>query len=218
MPDDMRDSGLFRVSLLQSVAELEDFSTQESVNFTWPADAIRYYNYGLQTGIVQPFLREDMALMTANRPVVRSVFLGALNGVRNRILDLALELERAAPEAGQPGADAEIAGRAERVVNNYNFYASSNVAISSSNVEQNMHVTPGDVDSLMNALRATGVTETQLAELRTAIAEDEAEVGGQRPAKPGGKVRGWLVRTSMQVGTGAAGSAIGDAITQFFGG
>ncbi len=216
LPSDTRDA-LFTISLTRSIAEIETLAAQESVNLGWSADAVQYYNHGIATGKVLRVVREDMVLVTGSRPVSRQTFIGVLDAVRNRVLDLALELERVAPAAGEPDATAETRGQVASVVNNYHFYGSSNVAISSSNVEQTITVQKGDEESLMRMLATAGVTADELADLRTALAQDREEAGGENPPKPGARVRRWLATNSLAVGVGAAGNLISGAIMAFFG-
>ncbi|WP_341717680.1 hypothetical protein QQG74_28220 [Micromonospora sp. FIMYZ51] len=217
-PEDMRKSALFEVGFTQPVAELEELASKESVNMGWSADAVEYYNWGVAQGKIRRIMHPGMGLVNASRPFPRQIFVGILDAVRNRVLDLALELERVAPEAGQPDAHQDSRDRAAQVMNTYNFYGSSNnVAIESSSFSQVVNVTPGDEPSLVRALEAAGVSEASIQELRTALEEDRREAGGDHPREPGARVRGWLARTTTQVGVGAAGGLITEAVKAFLG-
>jgi hypothetical protein len=203
--------------VLQPVAEVEQLSTQGAVRLAWTADAVRYYNWGVSAGEVEPIVTGDMALVTVVRPVSSTVFVGVLDAVRTRILDLALELERAAPAAGQPGAASEqLRHQVAQVVNTYNFYGPSNVAIESTDVTQIVAPpSPGDADGLLRFLGAAGVSPDQLLELRTALDDDRRD--DERDQEPGRwvRVRAWFAAASTDVTTGALGGVLGTAATAF---
>ena len=92
-PEDLRDGALFNFWFRQPVAEIEDMTRSDSINFPWPPDAVLYYNYSLRSGRIKRIVREDMSLATATRPVARQYFAAIVDAVRNRVLDLCLELE-----------------------------------------------------------------------------------------------------------------------------
>jgi hypothetical protein len=217
-PEDMRESSLFVLRLFQPVAEIEEMAKQDHVDLAWPADAMRYYNYGIRTGIIKRVLQDDMALATAHRPLSRQVWIGVVDAVRNRILDLALELERVAPEAGQIDAPDQIRESVATVTNTYNFYGSSNVVVNSSDFKQSIKVERGDEDSLIDALRALGVNDAAISDLQAAIAADRDEAGGALQRKPGSRVRAWMAQASTQFGTGAAANLVAEAVKAFFSG
>jgi hypothetical protein len=50
--------------------------------------------------LVQPTVYEGMQCIAAWRVVPRAMFVGVVDGVRNRLLDLVLELERQVPGSG----------------------------------------------------------------------------------------------------------------------
>jgi hypothetical protein len=217
-PADMRDSVLFRLWLLNPIAEIEEMAAKDFVEIAWPADAVRFYNYGVHTGSIQRIVRDDMALAVAKRPIPRQIFIGVMDAVRTRVLDLALELEKVAPAAGQPDAPVEAKGEAANVINTYNFYASSNVAIASRDVTQKTGLPAmGDEKALVEFLRAAGVGSDDLEALQAALDNDRADAGGEHPGQPGGRVAEWLGRVSTQVGSGAAGGLIVEAVKAFFG-
>lgn len=218
-PADMRE-GLFDVRFTQSAAELEELAKQDVIQLSWPPDGVLLYNRGVELGVIQRIVRDDMLLAQVVRPVDRSVVLGVLDAVRNRILDLALELEAVAPEAGTQGATEQVKQAAQQVVNNYNFHgAGSNIAIGSSNFTQTIGLpAAGDLEGLVRYLAAIGIAPAHLVELETALAED-AEAQESGPDGP--RVRKWLARATSAVGTelvatGTATLAI-EALKAFFG-
>lgn len=216
-PEDMRESHLFNLTLAQGIAEIEDFAQGDHVNMTWPADAIRYYNWAINNGQIQRAVSEDMSLTAVTRPVPRSVFVGVIDAVRNRVLDLALELDRVAPQAGQPDATSQARQEAASVINNYNFGSASNVAIGSQHVAQTVSLPAlGDRAGLLQYLGAAGVEPHLLVDLGEAIDADASE-GNVLTEDFGPRVKIWLQGVSTQVGTGVATSLILVALKSFFG-
>lgn len=219
-PEDMRDSPLFKVWMIYPIAELEDLVSQEYVKTPWPADAINHYNWGVQNGKIQPTARSGMVLVGATRTLPRQLFVGVLDAVRNRALDLALELEKVVPEAGEPGATQETRDRAGQVINNYTFHGNnSNIAISSSRVSQTVTLpNSGDEAGLMRYLAAVGVAPQELVQLGEALAEDRAVAGGIDPPSAGARVRLWAGQAATAIGAGAGGDLVFEAIKAYFGG
>lgn len=143
---------------------------QGSVTIAWPADALRLYNWGVSKGEIRPVVMEGMVLATAIRPMEGTVFVGMLDAVRTRVLDLALELEQVAPSAGQRESSSSEKRRAENAINNFNFYASSNVAVSGQDFTQNLNLPGlGDVEGLLSYLQSAGLSAERLNELRLVI-------------------------------------------------
>jgi hypothetical protein len=214
-PEELRESA-FKVTLLDPIAEIEILSKQESVNFGWDADVVSTYNHLVEKGKIIRIVRGDMILVNAARPIPRQVLAGAVEAVKDRILDVALELEKVAPEAGQQDAPPGTNDRAERVVNHFNLYGTSNIAVSSSDFSQVVNIRTGDEDSLIRRLEEIGVPADQLDELRVALAEDRKESGGQHPSAPGRRVSAWVGRAALAIGTGSAGGLITEAVKAFF--
>ena len=192
---------------------------KDSVQLTWPADGVRYYNYGIQQGTISPIVQGGMVLAQVIRPVSAHVFVGVLDAVRNKVLDLALELEQAAPAAGQPDAPADTNSHAAQIINNYSFQGSSNVAIHSSDVTQTVQLPrPGDAKALLRYLGAAGVPPEGLIRLQEALQADQTDREGGGHTGRWERTRAWLSVAATDVGTGATGGAIGSAAAAFLGG
>lgn len=125
-------------------------------------------------------------------------------------------LERVAPDVGQPDATQEIKAQAAHILQTFNLYGTANFAINSSDFTQSINVLPGDEESLIRALRATGIEDDKIRDLRQALKEDKAEAGDSKQVKPGPKVSGWLGNMVMDLGTNAAASGIVELIKSFF--
>jgi hypothetical protein len=209
---------LFALWLKNPIAEIETWASQESINIAWPPDAVQYYNHGVRSGTIQRIMRDDMVLTGANRPVMASVFVGVIDAVRTRILELALEIEKVAPSAGQPGVPADVKGQAAQVVSNYNFYGTSNVAINSRDVTQTVQLPKvGDEEGLLRYLGAAGVHPENLVALRDALAADRSESEPGNQPNRWSRTRAWFARASTDVGTNAIGGAITAAGEAFLG-
>ena len=218
-PPELREGHLFKIWLCGPVAEIEQMASSESTTFSWPPDGERYYNHAVQKGEVTRVVREDLILAQVVRPLARQYVVGALDTVRTRILDLALELETVAPAAGQPEASNMDRDHARQIINNYNFLGSaSNVAIGREVVQFVGLPQAGDQDSLVRYLAAVGVHPRDLVELEQAIEADSREQSPDESSGPGRRVRNWLGRAATDVGTGASGGLIVEAVNAFFGG
>lgn len=217
-PEDLRDGPLFQLHLYHSIAEVEHMASEGTTQIVWPQDAVRYYNIGVASGRIQPTVNADMSLVQAIRPYARQVFVGVVDAVRTRTLDLALELERVAPQAGEPGAPSDSRDQAQQVVSTYNFYGStSNVAIGSSHVTQTVELPGvGDEAALLRYLAAAGTAPSDLVHLQAALAEDRAEAGGSHPAQPGSRVRKWMTQVGTSITTGAVSGFVVDAALKAF--
>ena len=134
------------------------------------------YHHLIRTGEISPVVQPTMVLAEVHYTVPATTFLGIMDTVRNKVLDLALELEHVAPLAGQPDTPAEQQDPAAAVINNH-FHAASNVAIGSAGTSQVVLGVPaaGDVDALLRYLGGAGLPPAQLHELAEVIAADQAE-------------------------------------------
>ncbi len=213
-PEGMRRSA-FDVELRNPIAELEEMAKSPASTVGWPADMVQFYNSLVAQGVIQRFLRDDFVLAQVQQPLPAHMVVGVLDAVRTRALDVALELEREAPSAGEPAASAEVRERASTIINNY-FNAPSNIAIQSPGSQ--LTVPPpaaGDVDGLIAFLSAAGLSPLQLRGLSDAVAEDGAN--GSASTGRWERVRAWFGAAMTDVGTGAAGSALAAAAAGFLG-
>jgi AbiTii len=86
--------GLFRVGFTRPIAAYEDMLRHDAVEFRemWEHDVVL---------LVQPTVFEGMQCIAAWRVLSRDMLVRVVDGVRNRLLDLVLELERQVPGAGE---------------------------------------------------------------------------------------------------------------------
>jgi hypothetical protein len=209
--------GLFRLELREPVATVESMAADDQVTIAWSADMVGSYNGWVEAGKVRPvFTGGGARLVGAKSHISRHLLAGALDGVRNRILDLALQLEKVVPEAGQPSTPEAEQFLAGKVINNY-FYASSNLAIDSVGVKQGVKPpAKGDIEGLVSFLQETGLTSDLLSELRIAAKADEEDQGDGRGRWT--RVRAWVARVATDAGTEAIGGAVVAGAIGFLGG
>jgi hypothetical protein len=139
-----------------------------------------------------------------------------LDAVRNRILDFALALGKIAPDAGEDQSHVEV----QRVTQIFNTTVHGSVGVVGTANNSVVNVTTNDWSALAQFLVSNGVAQTDVEELHAAvIAEPNAEAGkwGPRVSKWIGKMVGKAADGSWQVGLGAAGNLLAQALTAFYG-
>lgn len=95
----MEAGDLFEVQLREPVATIESMATEEQhVTLAWNADMVGFYNSFVRAGKVRPIFEGGMNPVGAKMHVSRHLLAGALDGVRNRILDLTLQEMGLTPE------------------------------------------------------------------------------------------------------------------------
>jgi AbiTii len=222
--------GLFRVSFTGPIATYEDLLRHDAVEFRemWDHDVVL---------LVQPTVFEGMQCIAAWRVVSRAMFVGTVDGVRNRLLDLVLELERQVPGAGDvpssslPTSKEQLnqiiqntiyAGRFSMSDQSINVHGTAgNIAGGQGNVVQqgNAQITQqgADLASLLPALRAA------VRELGDHLPPDQVEAADElvdsieeeagRPELRQGRIRGLLQGlTGIASAAGPAAAAVIDAV------
>lgn len=211
-------AALFTVQMMQSVTELEDLAGADTdPGVAWDPQHVGVYNTWIDKGQV-PHL-EGFSLVSARRVIPRSFIKGVLNTIRNKALDLALELQRANPEAGTLNgptvAEPPIASAVVNVTNNI-FGNSNNVAVGDAAL-QHSHVIANDVESLLRAARDVGLRDEGLDALRDAASAASAE----RPSRLAAvldRVRTGAFTLAAGIGADVAANALEPLLTQFLGG
>jgi hypothetical protein len=220
--------GLFRIRFSAPIASYEDAVQHEAVEFRepWPYDTVL---------LVQPEVFEGMHCTAAWRVVYRGTYIGIIDAVRNRLLDLVLELERQVPEAGEvpstslPARNEQITQIVEQAIfvgevtmdqSIHSQGTIGNLAGGQGNVIQqgDAHITQGaDLASLLPALRAT------VQELGTHLATDQVDAADElvdsleeetsRSHPRLGRLRGFLQGLAgIAHGAGEAGAGVIDAV------
>jgi hypothetical protein len=213
-PEDYRDGMLFNVAFPQPIAEIEDLaSAKDGIRITWPANAIAVVNGLMMSGRMRP-IYEGMGLTQAWHSIGTHQLIGIVDAVRNRILDLALTIERVSPETGQPNAP-PLPDETRQVVITNIYGNSTNVAVASADFTQVVHVATGDAAALARALDSVGVPAEQIESLFEAL-----EADGPVHDEMGPNTKNWLgnlMAGAAQLGIGAAGGVIAEAIAHYLG-
>jgi hypothetical protein len=214
-PEDWRDSGLFNISFRESIAELEELSRTDegAIKALWSADVVAYTNSLLMQGKVN--LYDGLGLQSAWRIIPKTMVVAIIDTVRNRVLDLALTLERSNPDAGQVNAQPIPATVARNVINIITS-SSPNIAVDSSNFTQTAMVVQGSREALDKQLTELGVPEPDIERLHEALESDGGPVNGEL----GPETSRWLarlLRRAESLGIESAGGVIAALISQFLG-
>lgn len=169
-------------------------------------------------------MQDEIGRLYPTRTIARNQIASILDVVRTTVLQWSLKLE----QEGILGSgisfsknEQEIAARTMHVkIENFQGILGD---VTGSNVTQNlaMHVQKGDIDALMTALRNSGVSSDDLAELQLDLASEPT------PPASGGfgpKVSAWVGKMmskaasgSWQIAVSAAGKLLGSAIGSYYG-
>jgi hypothetical protein len=225
LPVAVRDSHAFKVSFLQPIIELEELvdrpPADTKLGSPWPADWVALINRGISDGNIQ--LVPMHRLSSAHRVVTSGQVRGVIDNVRTRVLNLALDLEKLEPNAGEPDTKAPDQAAVTNVVNNI-IYGSANLAIGSTNFDQTTSALRGNLRGLLDAVKDAGLSQGEVDELGASIRDDEAEAGAGLLGEPGPRVRDFLGRQALRaggvagkVGIGATGAVVAGLVKAYFG-
>lgn len=171
------------VVLRQPIVAYETSSQQDEATaiFEWPADLVAIYQ--------RKFI-EGYTLTRAWLEIPNSTFPSLLDTVRNRVLRFALDLK---DDLGHVGDDIDALPRdkVDRQVICNIFGGNNVVAASAQNFTQigTVTVEKGDAEGLRSALKKIDVADSDIAELQTALAEDNQSAA---PSTLGERTRAWL--------------------------
>jgi hypothetical protein len=181
---------LFEVSFYRPVAELEHLidGDKQILTSPWTGNEIVIANRLARQGKVAT--PADYSYATAHRRVPQELIISAVESVRNRILDLALELEQVAPELNNPDVNLQknreqVSAAFHTVIYTNNAYVGTNTTSQS---QFNMQVTPGDIESLGRFL--DGISELRNADKDELIrAADAAKSQGPEAIEEDGPLQ-----------------------------
>ena len=195
---------LFTADFRTSVAELEELvAANEQVLYSpWPANTVAIIDSLLTPGV--HLGNGFQSVISVKQQISRGMLVAVLSSIRDRILDLALELEKIHPDIAGPAEPTTRVQQIQTVI----AIVHGNAAIGSSDFEQLVQLqVPQTRDELHEQLRKLGVSGDELNELDEAIDEDAKASG--KPSV-GAKVGGWL-KKHAEKGTTAAAGALGTA-------
>jgi hypothetical protein len=189
---------LFHHRFLQGVAHYEaiiaDRSKDGELRVHWPGNALLKYATRVYEG---------MTAMSAMQQLSPAIITGLLDGVRNRLLELALEVERENPDAGEApiGSQPVPPAQVERIVQNVLVYGGQNTIAGGQVSQQVQQITTGPGwDDIRRELEAAGVPTADVADLRDALdSDDEATAAGEL----GPATQSWIGRIAGKIATGA---------------
>lgn len=183
----------------------------------WSPDVIMAVGSDIYTG---------MQCLGAWRSLSRGKLDALVDAVRNRVLVFVLGIQAEAPDAGEvaSGGDRPIAeDRVTQIFNTTVYGTVGNVAVGSSHFSQESEVgvVKGDIGSLKAYLTSQGVSESDLAQLESALNEDgdideKGALGERVKAWIGDMV--WKAQTGVgQVSASIAGGILANAIWAYYG-
>lgn len=213
VPDNMADA--FQVTFRDPLATLEALSAEDGKHeLAWdPWQVITYDQLAKSGKVPHP---DGFNLWSAGQGIPRAALRGIIDTVRNKLLDMALELESAAPEAGSRGgptvAEEPVAKAVSQIVVNI-YGAGASVAVGG---EVHQTVNQGDLEGLLGAARNLGLDNIALGDLEEAVTSDEQE----RPSKVKAmvtKVASGGYRLAGTVAAGAAGDLLAGLVSSYLG-
>jgi len=195
--------------LRQPISEIAAMAASKSeFKAPWPQElAVKYGAKGYHRG---------GQCIGAWRVIAHTALVGVVESVRNRVLEFALRIEDAAPDAGDTPAGDPLPIPQEKITQIFNTYVvgnSNNVAVGGSHVCQDAHagIAPGDLSSLVNYLRELGIPADQVEGLQRAT---------QSGSDPRSAAEGLLGKLAISTATGATTTVItlaAKAVAQYFG-
>jgi hypothetical protein len=175
VPEELRDN-LFGVQFEESVAAYESLlsSGEQMFQVPWPADAI---------ALLAGEFYERMNCLSAWRVISRSSIEHVLDAVRNRVLTLALELEKENPDAGEglSGSEPIPQGRLNQIFNTTVQGSVGAFAAGSQDFTQTVEqvVPTGDTSALRQTLERLGVSAEDVDALDEALDRDRNHADGE---------------------------------------
>lgn len=165
------------VHLAQAIAAYEDLVKSAKANgkitLHWPADLVLHYQERIP-------LSQPMAFVAAYQEIPKSALIELLDTVRNRVLNMALEIQSEVGESDEdlkrltPNAEAKIEGFVNQQIFNGNVYIASG---ESSITIQQQSIAVGNWNQLEQALRSSGISQPEFERLADAMAQDGGKMG-----------------------------------------
>jgi hypothetical protein len=153
MDQDLSDF-LFHVKLTQPIQELHSLSkTERSAAIAWPAEAIVYYNDLVEKGKATSV--SNFNLFCANKIIPQNTLQGIVDIVRNKVLDLALDLQETDAESGEQDGPTVGTPDMEKTVFNItnNIYGNNTNVAAGESVQQQVTIQKGNVKELLDGVR-----------------------------------------------------------------
>lgn len=200
VPEDLRER-LFTTEIRESVAEIEGLVSSGETQFEipWPMDVV---------AALQDQFMQGMNLMGARQIVPATAFIGTLSGIRDRIVQFALEIEELNPDAGEakPG-DPPIEPSRVTQIFNQTFHGDNTAFAAAGHTVKQTQTNQIDIQAVRETVDAFGIPEQDREALLSAIEQD----GGQAGANTGewiDRLRGGAIAVGTGVTTQTAAAAL----------
>jgi AbiTii len=197
--EELRES-LFHAEVREGIAQIEHLLSagHHTFQILWPADVVAL--------LQRRPIYEGMVLMEAWQVIPATAYSSVLGGIRDRVLQFALDIERENPAAGEASTGKMPVSEARVTqIFHQNFYG-DHAAVATGGRDVVQHVTISvDVDSLVAILRELGINKDEQEALVEAVREDQRNGS----SLPGPQTRVWLAR--LQSGSIQLGSSMGVA-------
>jgi len=207
---------LFHVYLMQGIGALESIKPQgdKPLCVPWAGDMTIYYR--------DKFSSNGYDLQNAYRVLAPSEIVGLLDTVRTRVLSFALDIERAAPHAGDEKPGEAPALPQERVTQIFNLNikgGTNNIAAGSSHFTQSIDVVTGDLGSLRRVLEKHGVPKEDIDEIAEIVRTEKLKgnILGSRALTWIGKMSGKAVAGLWSGGIAAGAEVLTKALLAYHG-
>lgn len=191
LPDSIRDFAE-NADMHAGVGELEAMLVTDSDSLArrWPQEAVMLARDSVE-------MTGGMVLVDAHSPIPKHVIAGVVDNIKNKLLDFVLDLESS--EGIVTSDDEELRTNTARGLFQINIYGGTNTVAAGDNFTQETQtVSAGDVESVLNLLKQSGLPNDEAIVLKKALkAEPEAA-----PGKLGPKVSKWLSQAVTKAASG----------------
>lgn len=170
VPVDLRDR-LFSTEIRESVAQMEALLATGEATFQipWPQDVVAAF---------QGAFMQNMNLMGAHQVVPATAMAGALSGIRDRIVQFALEIEGLDPDAGEaaPGHAPIEQGQVTQIFNQ-TFYGDNTAFAAAGHTVHQTQTAIVDISAVRQTTDAFGIHVDEREQLIVALGEDGGVAG-----------------------------------------
>jgi len=178
----------------QGVSELERMAAAEGdyTRVLWPRQLVDFF---------QEQVSDGWQFTQITYLIQHATITQVLAAIRTRALEFAMQIEHEDPNAGddRPASDAVPQEQVSHVFNTTIYGGTNNIAMAGHDATATSSLpTAAQFNAAAAELKALGVAEGDIEELRGAVMADAAEAqGSSEPMKFGPRVRGWLGRLAL---------------------
>lgn len=194
LPDSIKEFAE-EIFFAESIKELESLAQAEkTLQRKWPAEAIILARDKIQVS-------GGHVLVDAWQPITRTVLIGILDAVRNRLLDFLLDLQTAFPQIVESEESfKEVPNDSVNKILNVNVFGNHNILATGDDINQKVitQVKQNDIESLLSYLKNLKVADEDLSALKDSIASD----GERKDNQFGERVKDWLGKMLIKANEG----------------